>query len=475
MMVSYDMKWARVYVFQAVIYGALLFAGAASLVAQEREPIQLSLGQALELAEGSSPALRRATNATLINGSEMRSTWAEQLLPRAQLTLFNTAFTGNLQRRALDNFGNPIANPGAEWNYFSQTSHSLGLSWSVQGASLFQSHERQQLTNEDRDVALLRARTDVEIEVQRLYIDAMEQKALTRAEEELVAARQIDLEVAERLFSLALRTRVDILNAELALEQQALTLQQQEATYQRALLALRTAMGFTDDRPLEVGDEELPLFDPSGFDAAALISRALEVNPALLQSDVQLRSAELTLSERKTAWWPEVRFGLDVYRQSYEPETEALFDPSIGTDLESRFFVGFSIPVLNGLFRQRAQQQQASIDLRNQRERDREARLQLDEAIRGSLLELENQWASAQLSDRSSEIAQEALALAREEYRLGTRSFEELRSAFQQEADTRRQVITARHAFVDALLTLEEAVGASVRGEAGTGASGEGS
>ena len=83
--------------------------------------------------------------------------------------------------------------------------------------------------------------------------------------------------------------------------------------------------------------------------------------------------------------------------------------------------------------------------------------------IRGSLLELGNQWASAQLSERSREIAQEALALAREEYRLGTRSFEELRAAFQQEADTRRQVITARHAFVDALLTLEEAVGASVR------------
>ena len=59
-----------------------------------------------------------------------------------------------------------------------------------------------------------------------------------------------------------------------------------------------------------------------------------------------------------------------------------------------------------------------------------------------------------------------------EEYRLGTRSFEELRSAFQQEADTRRQVITARHAFVDALLTLEEAVGASVRGQAALGTRG---
>lgn len=456
-------RWSALTIIFAGFYACGSLGGMVTLEAQDRDPIQLTLGQALEYAAGSNPALRRATNVTLVNGAEMRSTWAERILPRAQLTLFNTAFTGNLQRQALDNFGNPIADPSAEWNYFSQTVHNLGLSWSFQGASLFQSHERQKLTNEDRDLGLLRTRTDVEIQVQRLFIDALEQKALMQAEEELVAARRIDLDVAERLFSLALRTRVDILNAELAVEQQALTLQQQEATYQRALLALRTAMGLAEDRPLEVGDEPLPLFDPSEFNASDLISRALEINPSMMQSGVQLRSAELALREQKSGWWPEVRFGVDVFRRSYQPETEALFDTSIGSDLESQFYVGFSIPVLSGVFQQNTRQQQAAIDLRNQREQDREARLQLDEVIRGSLLELENQWASAQLSERSREIAQEALALAREEYRLGTRSFEELRAAFQQEADTRRQVITARHAFVDALLSLEEAVGASVR------------
>ena len=154
-------------------------------------------------------------------------------------------------------------------------------------------------------------------------------------------------------------------------------------------------MGLSDDQPFEVGDDDLPLFDPSGFDEGALVARALAVNPSLLQSDVQLRSAELALSEQKTAWWPEVRVGLDVYRQAYQAETSALFDTSIGTDLESRFFLGFSIPALNGVFRQNAQQQQAAIDLRNQRELSREVRLQLSEAIRGALLELQTQWASA--------------------------------------------------------------------------------
>ena len=60
-------------------------------------------------------------------------------------------------------------------------------------------------------------------------------------------------------------------------------------------------------------------------------------------------------------------------------------------------------------------------------------------------------------------IAEEALELAGEEYRLGTRTFEELQGSIRSEATTRRQLIQARYGFVDALLDLEQAVGGAVR------------
>ena len=443
--------------------------------AQDPAPIRLTLDEALGFASESNPQLRQATNSAMLNGTEMRTTWAEQLLPSASLTLFNSSFNGNLQRQALDNFGNPIANPQAEWNYYSRTVHNLGLTWSFQGPSLFQAHRRQQLDNEDRDVGRLRALTDVQFEVQRLYLDALEQRELMRTEEESVEARRIDLDVAERLFSLALKTRVDVLNAELAIEQQTLTLRQQEAAYERALLALKTVIGLTDGRPIDLAEEELPIFDPVGFDGTALVSRAMEVNPALRQAEIATRGAQLGLAEERSAWWPEVSVGLDIYKQAYEQGGQGLFDTSLGTDLESQFRVAFSLPVLNGLFRQRLQQQRASIEVSNQREADRQERLELEESVRGALLELENQWSSFELSERSNAIATEALRLAREEYRLGTRSFEDLRSAFQQEADTRRQIITSRHSFVEALLALEAAVGMPIREMIPQSAAAEGS
>jgi outer membrane protein len=432
-------------------------------VPQEPAPLVLTLDQALALAAGENPSVRRAVNDAGLNGTEMRTTWLDQLLPQASLTLFTTNFTGNLQRQAFDNFGNPIADPQAEWNYFSRTLHSVSLAWSFQGPSLWLAHRRQSLVNDTRDAVERVALNDVQVEVQRRYLDALEQRALMTAEEELLEARRIDLDVAERLFSLALRTRVDVLSAELAVEQQALVLQQQQTEYTRALLSLRTAMGSSDTRPIEVVETEVPIFDPTGLNAVDLISRALESSPDVLQSELGVRAAEVGLSEQKAQWWPRISAGVDVYKQAFREQGDALFDPSVTGDYESQFFVQFSIPVLDGLFRQGTEQAQASVELANRREDDREARMELEVTIRGALLDLANQWTSFRLAERSNEIAAEALRLAREEYRLGTRSFEEMRSAVEQEADTRRQVITARHGFFDTLLALEQAVGTPLR------------
>ncbi len=450
----------RALVSNAIVGLAVTFG---PVSAQDPDPVRLTLEQALDYAAGSNPELRRATNSAGLNGVEMRNTWIDQILPSANLTLFQTAFTGNLTRQALDDFGNPRPNPSTDWNYFSNTQHRLQLNWSFQGASLFQTHRSQALVNDDRDLERMRALTDVQIEVQRLFIDALEQRELLELEGELIEARATDLDIAERLFTLAVRTRVDVLNAELEIERQALAHRRQQTTYERALLSLRTAIGLTDERDITVEDAVLPLFDPVNFDAISLISRALEVNPSVLQSEVAIRTAEVELSQQKSAWWPQIDMGVAVYRQAYEPEGAALFDRSIAKDLESNFYVQFSIPILNGLTQQDLQKQRAAVTLSNQRETDRQARLELEATIRGAVLDLSNEWESHQLSERAGIIAGEALRLAREEYRLGIRSFEDLRTTVQQDADTRRQAIAARHSFVDALLALEAAVGSSVR------------
>ncbi|MEE2897976.1 MAG: TolC family protein [Gemmatimonadota bacterium] len=437
---------------------------APAVAAQSADSLRLTLSTALDIAEGNNPGYRQASNSASLNGIEMRTTWFDQLLPQADLSLFNTNFTGNLQRIGIDNFGNPIANPGADWNYFSSTAQQFRLSWNIRGRSLFQAHRRQSLTNEDRDLTAVRALTGLQVQVQRLYMDVLEQRDLMRAEEELVEARRIDMTVAERLFSLALRTRVDVLNAELAVEQQALSLQQQQAAYAQAVLALRTQLGREELLDLSLAEEELPIFDPSGLDVERLVASAFVVNPELRQSRLSVQSANLGVQEAKNTWWPSVSMGIDIYRRSRQAQGASIFDVSIDEPLESNFYLQFSIPMFNNYFQNRQGMERAAVQLDNGREAEREARLRIEETVRSAVLEISNQHEVLRLAERSLEIAEEALRLAREEYRIGSRTFEDLRTSFDSEATTRRQVITSRHSFVDALLSLEEAVGVRVRG-----------
>jgi outer membrane protein TolC len=457
--------------------GGLALAAICALPVAAQAPradtLRLSLDEALRMAEGSNPGFRQADNAVGLNSIETRTTWLDELVPRVDLQLFNTDFVGNLQRRSTDNFGNPIENPTADWNYFSRTTQRLSLAWSFQGRSLFDTHRRQSLTNRDRDLARGAALSGLQIEVQRRYLDALEQMELMRAEEELIAARRVDQEVASRLFSLAIRTRVDVLNAELAVEQQALVHRRQQGTFDRALLALRTTLGADGPGELVLADEPLPIFDPVGLDADGLVRRALDANPELRRADVAVRQASLGVAEQRNQWWPQVSMGFNIVRLAQQPRGGALFDVGFDQDLDRSFFLQLSLPVFNGFFANRRDAERAAVEFDNQREADREARLGVEERVRGARMELDNQWETLRLAERSLEIAEEALRLAREEYRLGTRSFEDLRASFDQEADTRRQVIAARYGFVDALLDLEEAVGESVR-PVGTGPSGPG-
>lgn len=447
---------------------AFLFAVPMIAGAQATDTTSLSLQRALEIARARNPAYRQAVNDVDLNQVGTRATLFGEVLPRADVTLFSTAFTGNIQHRATDNFGNPIERPESDWVYFSSTRQGVDLNWRVQGASLFNALSRQKLMNRDREVAEDVAYVDMLVGVRRAFWDALEQRELLRAEEDLAEARGVDLDVAQRLFSLAMKTRVDVLNAELGIQQQSLTAQQQRAAYEKAKLALRTALGDDDLPPFEPSGEPLPIFDPSSLDAERLVRTALDVNPRLRRAGVGVETAQLTTKEARTAWWPTLQLGVNVYRVAQMRETEALFDVSFDESMDSRFYAQLSFPMFNDFFRNRQRQVEAAVTLDNQREQERATRLGIEENVRGALLELRTQYESLRLAERSAEIAQEALRLAQEEYRIGTRTFEALRQSIDSEADTRRQVIRARHSFVDALLGLEEAVGVPV-GPGGVG------
>lgn len=427
------------------------------------DTLVLTLDRAMSLAEGRNPTYRRAVNSLGLNTLESRTTWLRQVLPNASLTLFDTGFRGNLSRRATDNFGNPIEREKSEWVYFSNTRQNLNLSWTLQGRDIFTALDRQENTNFQRELDEEQALTDLHTRVRRFYYDALEQRDLLRTERELVASRERELETTNRLFSLARKTRVDVLNAELEIEQQRLAARQQAAAFEQARLRLRTQLGDPDLPPIRLAEEPLPVFDPAQLRESELVEAAMTGNPDMRLSAASVEAARLGVEENRNQWFPSLSMQFNAGRTAQNRQEDALFDVTVDEGLESNFSVGLSFPMFNNYFQNRQAQERAAVELENQRESLRETRLQAEQDVRSALLALQNQYETLRLAERSADIAEETLRLAREEYRLGTRTFEQLRQSIDDEASIRRQVITARHGFVDALLDLEDAVGGPVR------------
>jgi outer membrane protein TolC len=448
-------------------------AGVAALAApvagqQPRDTLVLSLDDALGIAFGANPTVQRAANDLGLNGPETRATWLGSVLPSLTVNLLQTGYRGNLQRQALDNLGFPIENPEANWLYTSSTNQGVALNWSVQGLSFLDARKRQRQTNRSRLLALDGAQATLRTEVEREYFDALEQRQLLAVEEEIAVARRRDLETAQRLFGLARSTRVDVLQAELAVEQQSLAIQQQRTSYQQAVLTLRTTLGDTELPALRPEAEVLPIFDPTGLDAEELVGRAHGDNPQVRTAVSGVDGAQIGVAEAGQWKWPSLNLGYDWGQFNQTREADALF--SLGYDpdrVQSSFRVSIGLPFFTNYFQNRSAEAQAQVSLDNQRESLDETRLQVEQEVRSQLINLRNQGETLRLAGRSLAIAEDAVRLAREEYRIGTRTFEQLQDAVEQEATSRRQVIQARYGFVDALIALESAVGGPVRPGAG--------
>ena len=451
-------------VVAATLFAAVLSMDSLHAQVSPPDTLTLTLEEAYRIAAGSNPAYRQVVNTTTLNGPESRANLFGQILPSVSLNLLSTGYSGRLTQQANDFFGNPILNPTQSFTYSSNTSQTVSLDWTIQGASLFNDRTRQRLTNRDRGLAESSEMAGLRASVRRQFYLVLRERDLLELERSLVEPRRVDLDVAQQIFRLAQITRVDVLNAELAIEQQNIAVNVQDRRYEQVLLFLRTLLGDDGLPPLRLQTEDHAVFDPSGLDLDVLVDRAMDTNPAVRQQGASVESASHGLKESRNTWWPRLQARFTYGRLAQTPGTSGIFDLNPNNDTQSSFSLGLSVPFFGDYFQNQAGIARATVDLDNADEQLRSTRLATAEQVRSAALTLRNGYESHVLAQRSLDIAQEALRLAREEYRLGTRTFEQLRDSINQEALARRQVVEADYSFTDGLVTLEEAVGTTIDG-----------
>lgn len=272
----------------------------------------------------------------------------------------------------------------------------------------------------------------------------------------LQLAAQADVDLAQALLKLAqderdagVATGVDVTRAETRLAQQQVRLAQAQTTLEEAHLQLQRVVGL----PL---DSTVTLTDPLSFTIEAL--PAIDIAVAQAEKDrpeVRLAAAQVTLNdyERRAA------------RADLLPNVEFLGDYGVSgitptnTDLPTRrVAVQLNVPIFNGGLTQ------GRIAVADSRERQSELELnstrgQVEEDVRLAFSALRTTAEAVRAADKSVELAQRELQMARDRFRAGVADNLEVIGAQTALADTRASQVIALTQYNAARLNLAAALG----------------
>lgn len=421
----------------------------------------LSLEEALTRAVEFNPGYRRTLNDLELNDVERQQAWGAYL-PTLSAS-WGTGVSLNRQLISTDVFGNPIENPITDWRTSTSTSQSLNASLSLfQWGARSRDMATQKAQARAREAAVTAESRGLRADVVRAYRNAQNQAALLSVEESLLDSRQLDLQTSQRMFELAGASRVDVLTAELNVQQQGQRIQEAQGRLQQALLNLRTVIGDPElnDFRLEVALPEA--FDPGELDAETLASRAFSSSPNLIQQEANVQASRAQAQSARRANWPPLTISFNARQSTFGDKYQAFMDPFPNDSRSGGASFGLNIPIFQG-FNNKARIVQAEVTLANQEEALRETRLMVEEAVRSRFIGVETAYQSYLITLRSREIAQERLRLGREQFRLGSRTFTELQQDIDAASQAERGVINQLFALEQALANLEEMVGEELR------------
>jgi outer membrane protein TolC len=431
---------------------------AAPAVAQER----LTLAEALDAAAANNPEYRIARAQLETIPPLERPLWLS-FVPRPGSLTFGTSYSQRRSFTAIDEFGRParVDDPVIA----SSSGSSQGLAWG--SITIFDGGARLASARSDRARAAgIRASAEaatvtLRVGLARLWYDAVRADAEIALHERMLATATETLEGTERLYAVGLRDPLDLLSAELRVAEREQALERARGALRSARLALGHEMGLGTPVEAELVDGFPDAFDPARLDLDDLVARAVTGSPTVASLGAAAESAAQGVGVARGQRWPSVSLGLSSSRGVSGRETEGLFqmnprDESYGLSLS------FRVPLFDQF-----QASEAITEARVARvaaeERLRAGRLEVESRVRGGVIALENAWREIALAERAAELSARRLELATRRYLLGDVAYPELSVAEDDAFSREIAVLAARHAFVTALLGLEETVGAPVR------------
>lgn len=400
---------------------------------------QVTLEQALSMAERNSPTLEQSYSAVEIAGYQELSAWG-QFLPNLNLSYqYSDASSGRLD---------PTGQAITTTSYSAQLRGSVDL---FRGFRRFTDLKGAKLGVEASEARYREAGYTTAEAVKIAYYNAVANRELVRVEGDRVQRQEDQLSFVEQQLELGRATRSDVLRSRVDLNNARVALLNAENSARNSSYALAQAVGVTEPLgPVETADlGAAPL--PYGRDQ--VLSMALSGAPSLVSARSQAAADEAAVASAKSAYLPTLTFGGGWAWSNVD------FPPQ---NRSWSLSLSGSMPLFNGFGRE-ANLYTARARADVSRSVERATELQLRRDLDQAMGTIDAAVASIDLADQTVELADEDLRVTQERYRLGLATILDLQSAQIALLQAQVDLIRRRFDYQLGLARLEALLGADLR------------
>jgi outer membrane protein len=424
------MKFANVLAFAS---------GCIACTAAWAQTLGLSLAQAQQIALRNHPRI----------AATMREAEAAGFAVNAARAAYYPALSGNITAVGSEHGAVLSAGAVTTSSIYSRGSSGVVASQLLSDFGRTASLERSaKQRHESRNEDVVNTRSQVLIEVQQAYYQALASESILKVAQATLDLRRATLRQVSALARSALRSTVDVSFAQVNVSQAELDSFRAENDAKAGHARLSAAMGYEQEQPFTVADVPLP--PPLDPDVDELIAHALRERPDLIElrlnSDSLKSYAEAEKRLRNPIISATAVAGAAPLRDERLPETY------------SAAGVNVNIPVLNGgLFKARREEAESHAAAADKDVEDLAVRIARD--VRVAWLDANDAFHRLDVTARMMAEANEALRLAQARYDHALGSIVELNQAQLDQTTAEIAAASAKYDYLSRRAALDFAIG----------------
>lgn len=292
--------------------------------------------------------------------------------------------------------------------------------------------------------------------VSQAFYNVLEKKHLISVAEQAVSNYEQHLDRAKEFFQAGIRTRIDVVNAEVELSSARLRLLRSRYNLKSARVALERILGLVPNNgsyelatilnDLERVDEQMPLL-PGPLEQ--LLLTASEQRQDIRQQKAFIKTAEAVIRQSESGYWPSI--GATAGLDGYETDLPAFQDQwNAGVGLTWELFSGF---------RTQGETVEAKAFHRENLYRLRELELLVTQEVTDSLIRADEGRESVLLNMETVRLATENLELASERYKAGLNDMIEYNDAELRYTAAQGDLISSYFAYLTSLARIDYSIG----------------